>query len=77
MPEPTSPGCMPRKGVSKFMVPRMWCLKGGEEVAPGGGFRATSAARMPPIEWPRSTISVLEFSWGSSLRSVLDTDQER
>lgn len=32
MPEPTSPGCIPRNGVSKHISPRIRCLNGGDEL---------------------------------------------
>lgn len=45
MPAAMMPGCMPKNGVSKLTVPRMWCF--GE--MPGDLNSATSEASMPPM----------------------------
>lgn len=45
MPAAMMPGCMPKNGVSKLMVPKMLCL--GE--IPGSRKSATSDASIPPM----------------------------
>lgn len=49
MPLTTTPGCMPRKGVSKLIVPSILCRKGSRLAGEYGARRATSVERIPPI----------------------------
>lgn len=50
MPLTTSPGCIPKYGVSKLIVPNIRWRKGVSVTDDDlGGSRATSTSRIPPI----------------------------
>lgn len=53
----TTPGCMPKNGTSKLIVPRTRCRKA---LSPGGGrgsSSTSSADKSPPMECPRRIVS--------------------
>jgi len=58
IPLTTTPGCMPKNGVSKLIVPSIrW--RNGLPIAGVEGFcNATSAANIPPMLCPSKTTSV-------------------
>jgi len=62
IPVPTTPGCMPRNGVSKAMSPRMRRWKSCWPLELSGGSRTTSAPRIPPRLWPTRMTSVVTDS---------------
>ena len=67
IPLTTTPGCIPRKGVSKLIVPKIRCWN----ISLLGCFsKATSADRIPPMLCPRRIISVFGDSWGASLYTI-------
>lgn len=66
IPEVMTPGCMPTNGVSNERMPRIrWRLR----AVAASRRSTTSAARIPPIEWPSSTMSVVGHSNGDNLRT--------
>ena len=58
MPVLTTPGYIPRKGVSKAMSPRTRCRNKSPE-GRSEGTSTTSAASMPPKLWPTRMMLVL------------------
>src|SRR5437762_11334836 len=62
-----TPGCMPRKGVSKPIVPSIRCLNGSLDSLERGRRSATSVASIPPMLCPRRMTSVSGDSCGCSL----------
>jgi hypothetical protein len=70
IPLTITPGCMPRKGVSKPMIPSIRCRNGSLDALEYGGRRATSAASIPPMLCPRRMTSVSGASCGCSLAKI-------
>lgn len=67
IPLEITPGWMPKNGVSKFIVPKIRWKKGWPVAGVLDGFKATSAAKIPPMLWPSKTISVPYLVFGCNL----------